>query len=471
MFTKKNRNIRTLRILPKDLNLGQKVEEKIWGFINSGFKFKKIIKIKQISKSVHVFDLTIKQNQNFFVNKKLVHNCPMPLNCDLYDALQCPYRCQYCFADAFRASLYTSFFDNSKNLGLRSCNPSFFRPELDKLMKYRGKRNEGNELQRAIGLQIPIRLGIRFEDFLPIEGKKKICLDFLSYLRDEAYPVMINTKSSLIGREDYIKVLVDNQGGSAVHVTAISADDEVNKILEPGAPLFMERIQAIRSLTQAGIRVVARIEPFMIFLNDEKNKVDEWIKAMIDAGVQHITLDTYSWSASAPGIRRQMEMLGIDFDRIFLLMSDSQWLGSLLLSKFIEYLQPDFYCSTFDFGNVPSNDQDICCEVGDLFLSKGAGFSYGNNLMAIRFIQSHKGKPVIWGMYDEWVESKGGWLSESLRQDVFKSWNLIGNPAYFPDWAVGIECCGTDFGGFKVWKYQDKTDFRMELLQNMLNLG
>jgi DNA repair photolyase len=397
-------------------------------------------------------------------------HCPMPLNCDLYDALQCPFRCQYCFADSFRASLYTSFFDNSKQLGLRSCNPTFFRPEMDKLMKYRGKR-EGNELQRAIGLQIPIRLGIRFEDFLPIEGKKKICLDFLSYLQDEAYPIMINTKSDLIGREDYVKVLADNKGGSAVHITAISSDEELNKILEPGAPSFLERAQAAKYLTDAGVRVVARVEPFMIFVNDEKGKVDEWIEVMKEAKVKHITLDTYSWSSSAPGIKSQINRIGIDFERMFLLMSDSQWLGSLLLNKFMDYLkEKGFATSTFDFGSVPSNSQDICCECGDLFLSKGAGFNWGCGVIAIRFIQSHKGKPVIWGQFDDFVESKGGWLSEALRQDVFKSWNLIGNSAYFPDWGQGIECCGTDFGGFKAWRYVKENDFREEMLRNIANL-
>src|SRR5512146_936625 len=33
--------------------------------------------------------------------------CPMPFNMDIWDGLLCPYNCLYCYANAFRASLYT----------------------------------------------------------------------------------------------------------------------------------------------------------------------------------------------------------------------------------------------------------------------------------------------------------------------------------------------------------------------------
>lgn len=441
-------------------------------------KQKGLVKEKGRKSNYYQFNLQSGQLQSIqrLLNKEEIRSflevslraahCPMPLNADLYDGLRCPFACRYCFSDSFRASLYTSFFDNSKNLGLRTCSPSFFRSEMDKLLNPSNRRSTDSDLQRAVNLRIPIRLGIRFEDFLPIEGRKKICLDFLSYLRKASYPIMVNTKSSLIGRDDYVRELAENKGGAAVHMTVISASDVVNRALEPGAPSFDERMKAVKSLSDAGVRVVARIEPFMVFINDGRDEVDRWIRSMTWAGVRHITLDTYSWSASTPGIRRQMELVGVDFERLFLLMADAQWLGSLLLGKFMEYLRKrGFRCSTFDFGNVPSNDQDICCEVGDWFIGKGAGFSYGNGLMAIRFIQSHKGRPVSWDMYDDFVESKGGWLSKALRQEVFRSWNLVGNDAYALDWAAGIEPFGMDWRGERVWVYNEGEDFRKEMLR------
>jgi len=140
--------------------------------------------------------------------------CPMPLNADVYDGLRCPFGCRYCFADAFRSSLYTSFFDNSKSLGLRFCKPEFFKAELDKLMEYRVNPSKAKgDTAKAVALEIPIRIGIRFEDFIPLEGKKGVTRELLKYLADLDYPVMINTKASLVGREDYVHELARNKAG------------------------------------------------------------------------------------------------------------------------------------------------------------------------------------------------------------------------------------------------------------------
>jgi hypothetical protein len=297
-----------------------------------------------------------------------------------------------------------------------------------------------------------------------------VSLDFMRYLSEQKYPIMVNTKSTLIGRDDYVRALADNKAGAAVHMTMISSDDVLNKKLEPGAPPFRKRLEAVKALTAAGVRVVARIEPLMVFINDTPEDVREWISAVREAGIRHITFDTYSFSASAPGVQRQMEIMGYDFKRMFYLMSDSQWLGSLILGEFMKMLKREggFSSSTFDFGNAPINNQDICCECEDLYIPLGGNFSWGNNIMAVRFIQKNTPSPVTWKQYDQFVENGGGWLSESLKKEVFLSWNLLGNPAYFPDWAAGIEPHGVDSEGNKVWKFNPESDFRLDLLENLV---
>lgn len=413
----------------------------------------------------HLQRLLNREAINSFLEVSLrAAHCPMPLNADVYDALRCGFGCRYCYADSFRASLYTSFFDNSKSLGMRHCKPEYFRSELDKLMKSRGKP-KGSKVQRAIGMELPIRFGIRFEDFLPVEVRRRASLDFLRYMAEVSYPVMINTKSALIGREEYVRALADNKAKSAVHMTVISSDDSILKSLEPAAPSFKDRVQACKNLTDAGIRVVARIEPFMVFVNDDVDAVKEWAERMALAGVRNITFDTYSRSATAPGIVRQLELENWDFSRMFLAMVDSQWLGSLLLGKFMEWFRDaGFSCSTFDFGNVPDNNQAICCEVGDWFKN----FSYGNTVMAIRFIKQRNGEWTSWDQYQQWVEDNGGWLSDALRQSVYQAWNLVGNSAYFPDWAKGIERHGRDRYGRQVWRYNDQFDFREWMLNCLI---
>lgn len=396
--------------------------------------------------------------------------CPMPFNMDVWDGLLCPYNCLYCYANAFRASLYTAFFDNSKTMGYRHCNAKFYKTEIDKMLKYRclpmEEKQKLSGINKAFSLDIPVRLGIRFEDFLLDEKKEAVALELLQYMADIGYPVMINTKSDLPGSDPYVEALSRNPARTAIHVTVITSDNKVLKRIEPGAPSYDDRLKAMKTLTQAGVRVVARIEPYLFLLTDNPEAVEKYQEDMLEAGVRHITFDTYSYTALNPGIRQSIQNAGYDFDRMFLAGADSQPLGSILLGSFMElFRKKGFSCSTFDMGNAPSNSQSICCEVGDWF--KG-GFNYGSTVMAARFIQSRKGKPTSWKDFEKYVEEKGGFLSEELKRSVHELWNLGGNVAYSHRWAAHMVPTGMDDKGL-IWRYDENTpDYRKILEEELL---
>jgi len=392
--------------------------------------------------------------------------CPMPLNIDVWDGLLCPFGCRYCFANAFRASLYTAFFDNAKTMGLRHCNPDKFKREMDVLLKNRDKNPHDvkSPLAKAIALGIPIRFGIRFEDFLKEEAKTGISLEMLNYLADEEYPLMVNTKSDVIGKKRYIKALARNKGKTAVHITLISSNQRILNALEPGSPPYERRIEVMRRLVDGGIRVIARIEPYLPFVNDVKADVYQYIRDLKRIGVNNITFDTYSYSAKNPGIRQSFRNVGIDYDRIFLIGCDSQALGSLLLAKFMElFREKGFSCSTFDMGNVPDNSQDICCEVSDLF---NCGYNYGSSVYAARYVKRHDGNPVSWYNFKGWVNDGGGFLSETLEKEVHQLWNCEGNDAYSPSWARGLTPVGMDKEGL-IWQFDD-SDFREDIYEGII---
>ena len=394
--------------------------------------------------------------------------CPMPFNLDVWDGLICPYNCIYCFANSFRASLYTAFFDNSKTMGLRHCNTDYYIREMGKMEKYRSmsldeKRNLSG-INKAFALEIPVRMGIRFEDFLRNEGRHGVSLRLLQYLKEIEYPVMINTKSDLVAQENYVKAMADNKAKAAVHITMITSNEEIVKKLEPGAPSYARRLEAIRKLSDAGIRAVPRIEPFLYLLTDEPDYVEQYMQDIWDAGARHITFDTYSYTANNSGLRQNFINEGYDYDRMFEAGCDSQPFGSLLLGKFMElFRERGFSCSTFDMGNAPSNDQWVCCEVTDWF---NGGFNYGSTVFAARYIASKKGTPVTWGMFDKWVYKHGGFLTEELRREVKELWNLGGNMAYSHKWAAGMVPAGRDEDGI-IWRLGNNDD-RLTLINNTL---
>lgn len=403
--------------------------------------------------------------QSFIEVSLRAQSCPMPLNLDTWDGLRCPMGCRYCFADYFRSSLYTSFFDNGKHLKLRHCDPDAIKKELDKMLPHRGEKVSGeNEVINAIRLGIPIRFGIRFEDFVPAEAKAGVSLQILQHLAAWNYPTMINTKASLPGLDDrYLKALSENKGKAAIHFTLISSDDAFLKKMEPGAPSFHERLEAGRRLEQAGVRVVARIEPWMMFINDSREKVDDYIGWIKEAGIMHLTFDSYSYSANSRGLATNFYKIGLDWDRMFLASSDSQGLSSLMLGKFMDYFRrAGLSCSTFDQGNATTNDDWVCCSVGDWF----NGFNWGCGVMAIRYIQSRGGAPVRWRDFNEWVLSKGGWLSAHLQKEVQTLWNAEGDKAWPIDWGQGMEAIGNDEDGL-IWRFSPNYDFRLDLFRNI----
>lgn len=474
---------RTGWVLAGNLTDQDEVLSWVLPFFGGGLQWKKIKRVRRLKLGKrNVYNFGVLPNNTYLANRVCVHNC---------------------YADSFKGTLYTAFFDNSRTVGVRHCNPDHYKRELDKLMKYRGcplsslpggtaekeekrvarvtasgkkfsgrggksgwqayKGSERAALIRAIATGIPMRLGIRFEDFTPVERKLGISLTLLRYLRDYGYPTMINTKSDLVGRDEYVEALSTNPGRAAVHVTLISSNNRLLKALEPGAPSYERRMWAMRQLAGAGVRVVARIEPFLVFLSDPPDEVERYMTDLWDAGVRHLTFDTYSWTAKNPGIRQSFFDLGLDWERLFLLGCDSQGLGSLLLGEFMKlWRERGFSCSTFDMGNVPDNDQAVCCEVGDWFQE---GFNWGCTVMAARFIQSRGMTPTRWKDFDAWVRSKGDFLSEGLRSEVYQLWSFEGsNDAYSQGWSRGLQPAGADEDGV-VWQYDNNSDFRKELLR------
>lgn len=440
-----------------------------------------IVREKGRKKNYSQFNLVHKEwrKQERLLNTKEINSfleisvraaaCPMPFNMDIWDGLTCPYNCIYCYANAFRASLYTAFFDNSKTMGFRHCNSTYYKKEMDKMLPLRelgmDKKRNLSGINKAFALDIPVRMGIRFEDFLANERKVGVSLEMLQYLSEINYPVMINTKSNVPAGDKYLKALSNNKAGTAVHVTLISSNDEILKKLEPGAPNYLKRLNAMKELVDAGVRVVARIEPYLFLLTDDPNDLEKYMREVWDVGVRNITFDTYSYTANNSGIRQIFMNEGYDYDRLFLAGADSQPLGSLLLGKFMELFQKfGFSCSTFDMGNTGLNNQSICCEVGDWF--KG-GFNYGSTVMASRFLQERKGQATTWKEYEVWVDSYGGFLTEALKIEVKELWNLQGNMAYSHKWAPGLVACGLDEDGL-IWKYVGEDDYRIDLLNNII---
>jgi DNA repair photolyase len=98
------------------------------------------------------------------------------------------------------------------------------------------------------------------DPYQPLEKKYELTKKCLMALSKHAWPVTVQTKSSLVNRDvDLLKKINDLEVG----VTITTADDGIRKVFEPNSPPISERIETLMKLRSAGIRTFAMIAPLL----------------------------------------------------------------------------------------------------------------------------------------------------------------------------------------------------------------
>lgn len=108
-----------------------------------------------------------------------------------------------------------------------------------------------------------------------IEEKLGITREILKIFRDEGIKVLIITKSDLVVRD--LDILKDMNVSVSITTNRF---DGVYKDIEKFAPNFERRVLALKKLKEANIKVSARIDPIIPFVNDDLKNIEEIIKIL-----------------------------------------------------------------------------------------------------------------------------------------------------------------------------------------------
>lgn len=113
--------------------------------------------------------------------------------------------------------------------------------------------------------------------YQPIERRLKITRGCLGVLAEFRHPVVIVTKNHLVTRDiDHLSELARHHA-AVVYVSVTSLDPGLAHRLEPRAPSPSLRLEAIRSLREAGVPAGVSVAPVIPALNDHE------IPAILDA--------------------------------------------------------------------------------------------------------------------------------------------------------------------------------------------
>lgn len=104
--------------------------------------------------------------------------------------------------------------------------------------------------------------------YQPIEAKLELTRGCLAVCAEYKNPVHVITKSVLVERDLDVLVQLAAEAGAGVTLSVPFLDADVARAMEPYAPPPLRRIQAIRTLTGAGLRVGVNVAPVIPGLND-----------------------------------------------------------------------------------------------------------------------------------------------------------------------------------------------------------
>ena len=96
--------------------------------------------------------------------------------------------------------------------------------------------------------KIPIRIGSMSDSFMFMDKKYGVTKELLRILKHYKYPHVIFTRSDLISHDDYLDLI--DKDLAAIQFSISSTNDELNRLIEPGAPSSKRRLRALEKNQQ-----------------------------------------------------------------------------------------------------------------------------------------------------------------------------------------------------------------------------
>jgi DNA repair photolyase len=165
----------------------------------------------------------------------------------------CEHGCVYCFARPTHAYLGLS-------PGLDFETKLFSKPDAAALLRA--------ELAKPGYVCKVTALGANTDAYQPIERRLRITRAVLEVLSEHRHPALIITKSDLVLRDLDLLAPMARERLAAVHVSVTTLDRALARRMEPRAASPARRIEAIRSLSEAGVPVGVLAAPIIPGLND-----------------------------------------------------------------------------------------------------------------------------------------------------------------------------------------------------------
>ncbi len=193
----------------------------------------------------------------------------MPFDWSLNPYMGCVHRCTFCYVRAFER---------------RADRPADDRYGTSIRVKTNVVEVLRRELARASWEREPVAIGAATDPYQPAEGRYRLTRGCIEALGHAGNPFSIITRGPMIVRD--VDVLQDAARHADVTVTFSipTLDDEIWRRTEPSTAHPRQRLRALRTLVDAGVRASVGMAPLLPGISDRPELVEDVVRAAREAG-------------------------------------------------------------------------------------------------------------------------------------------------------------------------------------------
>ncbi|HEV2323388.1 MAG TPA: radical SAM protein [Terracidiphilus sp.] len=204
---------------------------------------------------------------------RCVSNRAMPFTWTINPYRGCEFGCRYCYAR------YTHEFMEMRD-GMEFEQKIYVKQHAAALLRHELRRVKPHEA---------IALGTATDPYQPAERRYEITRAILEeFARHRGYELGIVSKSNLVVRDLDLLRQVAQSNRVSVHITITTLNTDLARILEPRAPRPDLRIGAVRTLSEAGLRVGISCSPVIPGITDSPKDLEALISAAAASGADYV---------------------------------------------------------------------------------------------------------------------------------------------------------------------------------------
>ena len=231
----------------------------------------------------------------------------MPFNWTLNPYRGCTHGCHYCFARRYHVQFEMNTDDEFASVILVKKNfVEVLRQELD----------------RPAWTRENVAFGTATDPYQPIEGHYRLTRRSIEALARARTPVGLITKGPMIVRDKDVLLELTKVASCTVNMSVPTVDEDAWRTLEPGTAHPLQRLRAVRELTDAGINAGVLMAPIVPGFSSSRAKLEQTVKAIADHGARFVGcnvmyLEDGTRSHFMKFIEREFPAMTPRFDRLY----------------------------------------------------------------------------------------------------------------------------------------------------------